>query len=112
MDLQLAKYARDKQMPAQPRDFDGNPIFRMTPVVENAIRSRVYSKLLKRLRNSAYRRHEGHNKQLQFMLDREKFQQNATWQGEYDRLASQTVPEGLQPFVNARMEQLKSALIK
>ena len=111
MDLQIAKYKYDKQIQADPREFDGNPIFKRMAVVENAKRTREFSKLVKRLRNSAYRRHEGHNKQLAFMLNREKFQQNATWQTEYDRLASQAVPETLQPFVNARLEELKSALL-
>ena len=112
MDLQIAKYKYDKQIQADPRGWDGNPIFKRQAVIENVRRTREFSKLVKRLRNSAYRRHEGHNKQLAFMLDRERYQQNATWQGEYDRLASQAVPETLQPFVNARLGELKAALVK
>ena len=32
---------------------------------------------------------EAHDKQLQFILNKERYQQNQTWQAEHDRLVSQ-----------------------
>ena len=112
IDLALAKFAYDRIPPPEyKRPFD-NPIFRKRAVVETAIRNGDYDKLLKRIRDNAYRKHDGHNKQLAFMMDRERFSQNRTWQSEYDRLASEPVDPALQPFVNARLESLKTLLIK
>ena len=61
--------------------------------------------IAKRLRQSTWRRAESHNKQLQHFLDRERYQQNASWQSEYDRLRSTYTP-GLQPYVDDRMQAL------
>ena len=64
-----------------------------------------YHQLAKRLRHSTWKRQESHNKQLQNFLDRERYQQNQTWQQEYDRLRS-TYAQGLQPHVNDRLQDL------
>ena len=69
--------------------------------------------LAKRMRHSTWQRQESHNKQLQHFLDRERYQQNQTWQSEYDRLASRSAAGvALQPFVNARLETLKTLMVK
>ncbi len=115
IDLEIAKYAHHHlnkyQVPI--RDWDGNPVFKKRAVIETqAAGKREYAELMQRLRNSAWRRNESQNKQVAFLLNQERFQQNATWQGEYDRLASREVPADLQPFVNARLEELKKLLVK
>ena len=112
MDLQLAAYKAQKRGYHDPRPWDGNPIAKKMPVVETAARTRVFNSMAKKFRHSAWRRQENHNKQLALFLNRERFQQNQTWQGEIDRLASTATAPGLQPFVDARLEQLKTLLIK
>ena len=112
MDLQLAAYKAQKRGYHDPRQWDGNPVAKKQAVVKTAARTRIFNSMAKDLRHSAWRRQESHNKQLALFLNRERFQQNQTWQGEYDRLASTATAPGLQPFVDARLEQLKSLLIK
>ena len=112
IDIALAKYKHDKQISPDFRAPDGNPVLQRQAIVRSAIRDRVFNELVKRMRDGAHLRHEGHTKQVQFLLDRERYQQNKTWQAEYDRLASSAVAPGLQPFVNARLEDLKTLLIK
>ena len=111
IDLESAKYAQTKRGYQSPKDFDGNPILKKRAVVKTLQSSRAYHETLKRIRDSAHLRNEGHNKQVAMLLNRERFQQNATWQAEYDRLASRAVAPELQPFVNARLEELKKMLI-
>ena len=112
MDLQLAAYKAEKRGYHDPRPLDGNPIAKRMPVVQTAARTRVFSSMAKDLRSSAWRRQEGHNKQLALLLNRERFAQNQTWQGEHDRLRGEAVAPGLQPFVDARLGQLKALLLK
>ena len=112
MDLQLAAYKAQKRGYHDPRPWDGNPIAKKMPVVETAARTRVFSSMAKDIRNSAWRRQESHNKQLALFLNRERFQQNQTWQGEHDRLTSTATAPGLQPFVDARLDQLKTLLVQ
>ncbi len=114
IDLEIAKYKYNRlnRYQVEPRDWDGNPIFKKRAVIETAARHHDYAELMKRIRDSAWRRNEGHNKQVAFLLNQERFQQNASWQSEYDRLASREVAPELQPFVNARLEQLKNLLVK
>ena len=111
IDLEIAKYAQNKGGYQAPKDFDGNPILKKRAVVKTLKSSRAYNEALKTMRDTAYLRNEGHNKQVAMLLNRERYQQNATWQGEYDRLASRAVAPELQPFVNARLEELKKMLI-
>ena len=114
IDLEIAKYKYNRlnKYQAEPRAWDGNPIFKKRAVIETAARHHGYAELMKRIRDSAWRRNEGHNKQVAFLLNQERFQQNAGWQAEYDRLASRAVAAELQPFVNARLEELKNLLVK
>ena len=107
MDLQLAEYKAGKQM-----FFDPKPMRTLFPrrrMQTQAQSQTALDLIAKQMRDSTWRRHESHEKQLKHFLDRERFQQNQTWQGEYDRLAAVPAP-GLQPFVNARLETLKSLL--
>ena len=112
LDLTLAKYKQDKQLPAKSHYFDGNPILKRQSVLTNIKRNDRYDELLKRIRDSAYRRHEGHVKQSAYMTNKLEVMKKNTWQIEYDRLKSQSMPVALQPFVNDRLEQLKTALVK
>jgi hypothetical protein len=41
-------------------------------------------------------------------LDRERFQQNASWRAEYDRLASSSTP--IEPYLQKRMDDLKEVM--
>ena len=110
IDLQLAEYKAGRFNFPDPTE--ANRILFKRPRIMAYAQSRSGLDLItKQLRDSTWRRHESHNKQLKHFLDRERFQQNASWQGEYDRLAAIPAP-GLQPYVNARLETLKSLLIK
>ena len=114
MDLQLAAYKADRfkfvdSSPPQP------VLGGRQPKMFVPLRSRGthLDYIAKRMRHSTWRRQESHNKQLQHFLDRDRYQQNQTWQSEYDRLASHTTTGvALQPFVDARLEALKTLLIK
>ena len=109
MDLQLAQYKAGKQMYFDPKPINIQNMFPRRRMQAQAQRQTTLDLIAKQMRDSTWRRHESHEKQLKHFLDRERFQQNQTWQGEYDRLAA--VPaQGLQPFVNARLETLKSLL--
>ena len=111
MDLQLAAYKAGKQVYVDPKPIDLRTMFPQRRVKTLAQRRTALDIIAKQMRDSTWRRHESHEKQLKHFLDRERFQQNATWQAEYDRLASVPAP-ALQPFVNARLETLKSLLVK
>ncbi len=114
IDLEISKYKYNRlnKYQVEPRDWDGNPIFKRRAVIETAARHHGYAELMKRIRDSAWRRNEGHNKQVAFLLNQERFQQHAGWQTEYDRLASREVAPELRPFVQARLEELKNLLLK
>lgn len=111
MDLQLAAYAAGKRGYVEQR-FGPNPIPDRRPVVQTAKMSRAFDEMAKRMRHDAYKRQEIMGKQLGLLLDRERFAQNQTWQAEYDRLKSTAAAPGLQPFVDARTEQLKALLTR
>ena len=72
--------------------------------------SRARVELLAKIRQSTWRRHEHQNKQMQYFLDRERFQKNQQWQAEYDRLRSNYAP-GLQPYLGDRMDKLKELIL-
>jgi hypothetical protein len=110
MDLQLAQYKAGKYSFPDPMAAT-QALFKRPRIMAYAQSRNGLDLITKQLRDSTWRRHESHEKQLKHFLDRERFQQNATWQGEYDRLASIPAP-GLQPFVDARLETLKTLLIK
>ena len=112
IDLLLAKYKYDRQLPAKSHYFDGNPVLKRQTVLTSKKHTGQYDELLKRIRDSAYLRHEGHVKQSAYMQNKLEVLKKNTWQIEYDRLQSQSVPEALQPFVNARLSELKVALVK
>ena len=88
IDIALAQYKRDRQMAPEFRAPDGNPILKKEAVVRSAVRNKTFDKLMRRLRHGAHKRHENHTKQVQFLLDRNRYQQNQTWLAEYDRLTS------------------------
>ena len=110
MDMQLAAYKARKFRYVPPKGVQ--PVFARRSVA-TAIRERSdLDDIVKRMRHDTYRRAESHNKQVQHFLNRERYAQNATWQGEYDRLLSATdTAPGLQPFVDARLEGLKALLV-
>ena len=112
MDLQLAAYKRGK--PFAKFNDGPQPLPRRRPAFFVPLidaQPTDLAKRIKRLRHATWRRAESHNKQLQHFLNREKFAQNQTWQAEHDRLmASETAP-GLQPFVNQRLDALKTLMI-
>ena len=111
MDLQLAQYKAGKQIFFDPKQTDLRTMFPRRRMQTLAQRQSALDIIAKQMRDSTWRRHESHEKQLKHFLDRERFQQNQTWQSEYDRLAALPAPD-LQPFVNARLETLKSLLVK
>ena len=142
IDLALAQYKRDRKMAPEFRAPDGNPILKKEAIVRSAIRNKTFDKLIRQLRHGAHKRHENHTKQVQFLLDRNRYQQNQTWLAEYDRLTAdingtRTVTERVprmsirtgtryvdrqvtvprvdaedRPRVDARLQELKTMLIK
>lgn len=114
MDLQLAAYKADRfkyvdSSPPQPVLKSRQPKMFVPP----RSRDTNLDRIAKQLRHSTWKRQESHNKQLQHFLDRERYQQNQTWQSEYDRLASRSATGvALQPFVDARLEALKTLMLK
>jgi hypothetical protein len=134
IDIALAQYKRDRQMAPEFRAPDGNPILKKEAVVRSAVRNKTFDKLMRRLRHGAHRRHENHTKQVQFLLDRNRYQQNQTWLAEYDRLTSDMsatkrvwdwgpgepwrliqeprIHAEDRPRYDARLQELKTMLIK
>ena len=113
IDLQLVEHFARKHRKSKIPGPGKTKIQLGGPRLESYMQSRNGLDLItKQLRDSTWRRHESHNKQLQHFLDRDRYQMNATWQSEYDRLVSQTAAPGLQPFVNTRIEQLKDLIVK
>ena len=112
MDLQIAAYKMGKpfaKFNEGPQPVPSRRPILYMPLIDGTATD--LDKVVKRLRHSTWRRAESHNKQLHQFLNREKFQQNQTWQNEHDRLmASETAP-GLQPFVNQRIDALKTLMI-
>ena len=105
IDLQLAAHRPMLNAPKWDRRLFQQPRIRGYAQSRNGL-----DLLTKQLRDSTWRRHESHEKQLKHFLDRDRFQRNATWQGEYDRLSSQMIPG--QPLITARLEELKDLLVK
>jgi hypothetical protein len=112
MDLQLAAYKQGKtfaKFNEGPQPIPKRrPAFFM-PLHDGS--NTDLDKIVKRLRHSTWKRQESHNKQLQHFINRENYSQNQTWQNEHDRLASVETAPGLQPFVNQRLDALKSLMI-
>ena len=110
IDLQLAAH-KQQTRPATTSPAWNSQLFRR-PRIQGYSKTRNGMDLItKQLRDSTWRRHEAHEKQLKHFLDRDRFQRNATWQGEYDRLTSQQTA-AMQPFLHDRIEQLKYLLVR
>ena len=110
IDLQLAAH-KQQTRPATTSPAWNSQLFRR-PRIQGYSKTRNGMDLItKQLRDSTWRRHEAHEKQLKHFLDRDRFQRNATWQGEYDRLTSQPTA-AMQPFIHDRIEQLKDLLVR
>ena len=62
---------------------------------------------MNRARHEQHKTREAHNRQVQMFLDRERYQQNATWRAEYDRLQSAALKT---PMMQKRLENLASAM--
>ena len=110
IDLQLAEYKAGKYQFNDPVEAN-RVLFRQPRIMSYAKSRNGLDLITTQLRHSTWRRQESHNKQLKHFLDRDRYQQNQTWQAEYDRLSSVPGP-GLQPFVDARLENLKSLILK
>ena len=113
MDLDFAAYKQGKPFA---KVFNGSqPIPRRRPILFKPLTDMHptdLDKIVKKLRHSTWRRKENHDKQLQFVLNKERYQQNATWQAEYDRLTSQNAAiPGLQSQMNDRLDNLRNVLL-
>ena len=108
MDLQLAAYKADKYRFVDPpkslRAMFPRKRIKMLPDSRGTL-----DLIAKQMRDSTWRRHESHEKQLKYHIDREKFMQNKTWQQEYDNL--RIIPHGEQlPQTRDRVEALRDLL--
>ena len=108
MDLQLAAYKAGKyQFIDPPKPL--NAMFPRKRIKMLPDSRGTLDLIAQQMRDSTWRRHESHVKQLKYHLDREKFMQNKTWQQEYDNL--RIVPHGEQlPQTRARVEALRKLL--
>ncbi len=108
MDLQLAAYKADKYQYIDPpkslRAMFPRKQIKMLPDSRGTL-----DLIAKQMRDSTWRRHESHMKQLKYHLDREKFMQNKTWQQEYDNLRIISQDEQL-PQTRDRVEALRELL--
>ena len=108
MDLQLAAYKADKYRFVDPpkslRAMFPRKRIKMLPDSRGTL-----DLIAKQMRDSTWRRHESHEKQLKYHLDRERFMQNKTWQQEYDNL--RIIPHDEQlPQTRDRVEALSELL--
>ena len=113
MDLELAAYKAGK--PFAVFNNGPQPIPRRRPAFFMPLidgQPSDLDKVVKRLRHSTWRRQESHNKQLQHFMNRENYSQNQTWQNEHDKLMASEISPGLQPFINQRMDELKTLMIQ
>ncbi len=108
MDLQLAAYKLKKfqfrDPPVSLKEIFPRKRIKMLPDSRGTL-----DLIAKQLRDSTWRRAESQQKQLQFHLNREKYNQVKTWQQEYDNLTT-VLPRGRQPYVLARMEELRKLM--
>ncbi len=108
MDLQLAAYAAGNYQflnpPKSIRELFPRKRIKTLPNSRGTL-----DLIAKQLRDSTWRRHESHEKQLKYHLDRERFMQNKTWQQEYDNLLAVLPPDRL-PYTWVRMQKLKKLL--
>ena len=107
IDLQLAAYKAEKFAYADPKPM--RQLFTRKRIHALKADPMQYDAVVKRMRHDTWRRHESHDKQLKHFLDRERYQQNQTWQAEYDRLATAYQP-GLQPYLDDRMASLQEMI--
>ncbi len=108
MDLQLAAYKADKYRFVDPpkslRAMFPRKRIKMLPDSRGTL-----DLIAKQMRDSTWRRHESHEKQLKYHLDRQKYMQTKTWQQEYDNLRIISHDEQL-PHARARVEALRRLL--
>ena len=108
MDLQLAAYKADKYQfidpPKSLRALFPRKRIKMLPDSRGTL-----DLIAKQLRDSTWRRHESHEKQLKYHLDRERFMQNKTWQQEYDNLLA-VLPQDRLQYTRDRMDKLKNLM--
>ena len=105
MDLQLAAYKAGKyQFIDPPKPLTAMfPRKRITTLPDSR---GTLDLIAKQLRDSTWRRHESHEKQLKYHLDRERFMQNKTWQHEYDNLLA-VLPQNRLQYTKDRMDELR-----
>tara|TARA_B100000700_G_scaffold301181_1_gene370172 strand:- start:373 stop:741 length:369 start_codon:yes stop_codon:yes gene_type:complete len=106
LDLQFAAYGQTegKKLP-DPQDLFPRKRYQ-TAMKERSTRT----SMMNRMRHSTWRRQENFNKQLQVFLNRDRFQQNATWQAEYDRLAAIPMGSATQDTMD-RLQDLREVIV-
>ena len=107
MDLQLAAYAAGKEAYNTSRPTPINQLFprkRFQTLMQD---NRELTQVMNRARHEQHRTREAHNKQVEMYLARERFQQNATWQAEYDRLQAAAMKT---PMMQKRLENLAAVM--
>ena len=107
MDLQLAAFAAGQRVYNTSRPTPLNQLFprkRFQTLLQD---TRDLSQVMNRARHEQHRTREAHNKQVEMYLARGRFQQNATWQAEYDRLQSAAMKT---PMMQKRLENLATVM--
>ena len=107
MDLQLAAYAAGKEAYNTSRPTPINqlvPRKRFQTLMQD---NRQLTQVMNRARHEQHKTREAHNRQVEMYLARERFQQNATWRSEYDRLQAADFKT---PMMQKRLENLASVM--
>ena len=107
MDLQLAAYAAGKEVYNTSKPTPINQLFPRKRIQTLMQDNRALTQVMNRVRHEQHRTREAHNRQVEMYLNRERFQQNATWRAEYDRLQSAALKT---PILQKRLENLASVM--
>jgi hypothetical protein len=71
-----------------------------------------YNEKLAKIRRSNVERHAGYENSLKLRANIQKFQRNATYENELQRLQGATVQGHIAPHAHKRMADLKNMLLK
>ena len=108
MDLQLAAYAAGRQdLYNLPKPVPIHQLFPRKRFQSLMQDNRQLAQVMNRARHEQHRTRESHNKQVEMYLARERFQQNASWRAEYDRLRSSAI---ITPTMQKRLENLAAVM--
>jgi hypothetical protein len=109
IDLDLAEYAkrRGRKYDAQKHES----LFKQKRIKTIMETRTGLDDVVRKLRENTWKQAEHHDKQIAHFLAKDRFQEQSTRQAEHDRLVGDSmVHPNMQPYVNARIDNLKKLL--